>query len=76
MPVPVRDRLSVVLSIPASRVKATALADAAGRTYRVPAPQLAGENRLIIDVSGLNSGMYLLHLESDKGRRVLKFVKE
>ncbi len=76
MPVPVRDRLSVVVNIPASRVKATALTDAAGRTYRVPAPQLVGENRLVIDVSGLKSGMYLLHLESDKGRRVLKFVKE
>ena len=32
MNVPVRDRLSVVVSIPASRVKATALTDAAGRT--------------------------------------------
>jgi hypothetical protein len=34
------------------------------------------ENRLVLDVSGLKAGMYLLHLESDKGRRVLKFVKE
>jgi hypothetical protein len=76
MPVPVRDRLSVVVNIPASRVKPTALTDAAGRTYRLPAPRVVAENRLILDVSGLKAGMYLLHLESDKGRRVLKFVKE
>jgi hypothetical protein len=76
MPVPVRDQLSVVVNIAASRVKPTALTDAAGRKYRLPAPRVAAENRLVIDVSGLKAGMYLLHLESDKGRRVLKFVKE
>jgi hypothetical protein len=76
MPVPVRDQLSVVVNIAASRVKPTALTDAAGRTYRLPAPRVAAENRLVIDVSGLKAGMYLLHLESDKGRRVLKFAKQ
>jgi hypothetical protein len=64
-----------VLSLPASRVKPTALTDGQPDVPVAGTPGRWG-NRLVIDVLGLMAGMYLLHLESDKGRRVLKFVKE
>jgi aspartate carbamoyltransferase regulatory subunit len=34
-----------------------------------------GEGKLFIDVSTLRKGTYLLHVQAQQGKQVLKFVK-
>jgi hypothetical protein len=74
-PNPVASQLTVQLSFPADAVKATSIRDAAGRSVQVDGHKQAGDNQLHIDVSALKAGLYLLHLQSEQGGQVLKFVK-
>jgi ELWxxDGT repeat protein len=74
-PNPVADQLNVRLSFPASAVKATSIRDAAGRSFGEDGHRRVGDNQLQMDVSALQPGLYLLHLRSEEGDHVLKFVK-
>ncbi len=74
-PNPVASQLNVRLSFPADAVRGTSIHDAAGRSLQVDGHRRAGDKQLQIDVSALKPGMYLLHLQSEEGEQVLKFVK-
>ncbi len=74
-PNPVRDRLTVTLPFPAARVTGSAVVSAAGRELRRDGHRVKGEYELEIPVADLDAGLYLLRLESEGGRRVLRFVK-
>jgi ELWxxDGT repeat protein len=75
-PNPATDQLNVRLSFPADAVKATSISDAAGRRLQADGHRRAGENQLQIDVSALQPGLYLLHLQAAEGEQVIKFVKK
>jgi len=64
-PNPVKDRISVKTTIPVTGIT---ISDAEGRTVYTG-------NTATIDVSGLESGMYILKCVSEKGISCIKFVK-
>ncbi|MBD0259971.1 MAG: T9SS type A sorting domain-containing protein, partial [Cytophagales bacterium] len=47
-----------------------------GRVRLLNGHKVASENTLELDVHTLRPGLFLLYVQTDKGRRVLKFVKE
>jgi hypothetical protein len=57
-------------------VARTEVTDGTGRVRLLNGHQVASENTLELDVHALRPGLFLLHVQTDKGRRVLKFVKE
>ena len=75
-PNPVRDKLAVTLDEPAAGVTRTAVTDGAGKVRLLDGHGVAAEKVLELDVRALEPGLYLLHVQTEKGRRVLKFVKE
>ncbi len=75
-PNPVLDELTVRLPFAAEAVKGTTVADAAGAALLVDAHRVTGEGNLLLRVGTLKTGLYLLHLDTDRGHRVIKFVKQ
>jgi fibronectin type 3 domain-containing protein len=75
-PNPVREKLTVTLDEPARGVTRTEVTDGTGRVRLLNGHKAAGENTLELDVHALRPGLFLLYVQTDKGRRVLKFVKE
>jgi ELWxxDGT repeat protein len=75
-PNPVSDQLTVRLPFTAGDVKNTSISDAAGRRLQVDGHRPAGDDQLRIDVSALQPGLYLLHLQSGRGEQVVRFVKK
>jgi hypothetical protein len=75
-PNPVLDDLTVRLPFEAEAVKGTTVADAAGATLLVNRHRVTAEGILLLRVGELRRGLYLLHLDTDRGRRVVKFVKQ
>jgi ELWxxDGT repeat protein len=75
-PNPALDVLTVRLSFPVEAVQGTVVADAAGAALLVNAHRATAEGNLQMRVSALKSGLYLLHLDTDRGRRVVKFIKQ
>jgi ELWxxDGT repeat protein len=75
-PNPVLDVLIVLLSFPAEAVRGTVVADAAGAALLVNTHRATAEGNLQVRVSQLKRGLYLLHLDTDRGRRVIKFIKQ
>jgi hypothetical protein len=74
-PNPVRDELTVTLPFAAETVRATAITDATGAARLLNAHRVTAEGDLRIGVSGLPDGLYLLRLDTDRGVRVVKFLK-
>ncbi len=75
-PNPVREKLMVTLDEPARGVTHTAVTDGTGGVRMLNGHRVAGENALELNVNALRPGLYLLYVQTEKGRRVLKFVKE
>ncbi len=75
-PNPVREKLTVTLDEPARGVTRTEVTDGTGRVRLLNGHKLASENTLELDVHTLRPGLFLLYVQTEKGRRVLKFVKE
>ncbi len=75
-PNPTAERLSVQLTgIPLGAVTATAITDAAGKTYLQNTHRITGKNEFQIRVGSLSPGLYLLRINTGQGPRVLRFVK-
>jgi hypothetical protein len=74
-PNPVRTTLTVTLPFPVAQVKGSAVVSATGQELLRNGHRVKGEYELEIPVRHLDAGLYLLRLESDGGRRVLRFVK-
>jgi hypothetical protein len=74
-PNPVRDELTVGLPFAAEAVRATAVADATGATRLLNAHRVTAAGDLRIGVSQLPGGLYVLRLDTDRGVRVVKFLK-
>jgi hypothetical protein len=75
-PNPAADRLTVTLPFPADAVQATAVTDPAGNARLLNAHKASGADQLEIGVGTLPQGLYLLRVDTEHGRQVLKFVKE
>ncbi len=75
-PNPVADRLYVRLTTPAAEVSTTAITATGGQTLRQNPHRVVGTHELEIRVDGLRSGLYLLHLQTGQGRRVVRFTKQ
>jgi hypothetical protein len=74
-PDPVDDELTMVLDGPAGAVEGTEISSAAGGVQFRNRHQVVDENRLLINVSSLKPGLYLVRLQTAQGYRVMKFVK-
>ena len=74
-PNPVGDRLTVRLPFPARQVTGTAVVTAAGEGLMQDGHRSRGEYELELPVAHLKAGLYLLRLESEHGRQVVRFVK-
>ncbi len=75
-PNPVAGTLTVQLDGAASQVQGTAITDATGKAHLTNAHRVKGANELSIDVSGLQEGLYLLHLQTPHGNHTLRFLKK
>jgi hypothetical protein len=75
-PNPVHDQLTVTLGFPASQVRAAAVLDAQGKAHRVSSYRASGAQELSIGTQTLPKGFYLLKLDTGKGSKVLKFIKQ
>jgi ELWxxDGT repeat protein len=75
-PNPVQDRLSVKLPFPASQVRGTSVADAAGKPRLLNAHAVTGASELELRTGGLQPGFYLLRLDTERGFKVVKFIKQ
>jgi hypothetical protein len=75
-PNPVLNELTVRLPFGAEAVKATTVADATGTALLLNRHQVTAEGNLLLRVGELRQGLYLLHLDTDWGHRVVKFVKQ
>jgi hypothetical protein len=74
-PNPVRDRLTVKLPFPARHVTGTAVVSSSGAGLTRDGHLVRGEYELELPVAHLKAGLYLLRLESEHGRQVVRFVK-
>jgi hypothetical protein len=61
---------------PPDEVTRTEVTDGTGRLQLLNGHKVVAQNALELDVHGLRSGLYLLYVQTGKGRRVLKFAKE
>jgi hypothetical protein len=75
-PNPVLDQLTVRLPFGAEAVKGTTVTDAAGTALLVNRHQTTAEGNLLFRVGELRRGLYLLHLDTDQGHRIVKFIKQ
>jgi hypothetical protein len=75
-PNPVADRLTITLPFPADAVEATTITDPAGNARLLNAHKVSGADQLQIGVGTLPQGLYLLRIDTEHGRQVLKFVKQ
>ncbi len=75
-PNPVREKLTVDLDEPARAVTRTEVTDGTGRVRLLNGHKTVAEKSLQLDVHSLKSGLYLLYVQTEQGRRVLRFVKE
>jgi hypothetical protein len=75
-PNPVRTQLTVTLDEAARGVTRTEVTDGAGRVRLLNGHKVVAEKSLELDVNTLRPGLYLLYVQTEKGRRVLKFAKE
>jgi hypothetical protein len=75
-PNPVRTKLTVTLDEAARGVTRTEVTDGAGRVRLLNGHKVVAEKSLEMDVNTLRPGLYLLYVQTEKGRRVLKFAKE
>jgi hypothetical protein len=75
-PNPVADRLTVTLPFSADAVSGTTVTDQAGNARLLNAHQVSGADQLQIGVGTLPQGLYLLRIDTEHGRKVLKFVKQ
>ncbi|MBD0256937.1 MAG: IPT/TIG domain-containing protein, partial [Cytophagales bacterium] len=74
-PDPVDNELTVLLDQPADAIESTEISNAAGGVHFRNRHKVVDENRLLIDVSSLKPGLYLLRLQTAQGHQVMKFVK-
>jgi ELWxxDGT repeat protein len=75
-PNPVQDELFVRLPFAAAAVKGTTIANAAGAALLTDCHRVTAEGSLLFRVGELKRGLYLLHLDTRRGHRVIKFVKQ
>jgi hypothetical protein len=75
-PNPVEDVLLIQLSIPAEEVKGTKVTDARGSVLLLDKHQMKSAHQLEMNVSGLRSGFYLLQLQTQKGTKIVRFLKK
>ncbi len=75
-PNPVTDKLTISLPFPASRVKATAVTDAAGMIRLNNLHRASGPDQLEVNVEKLPGGLYFLRIDTANGYRTGKFVKQ
>ena len=75
-PNPVTDKLIIALPFPASQVKATAVTNAAGMIQLSNLHRATGQDQLEVDVEKLPGGLYFLRIDTGKGYRIGKFVKQ
>jgi N-acetylneuraminic acid mutarotase len=75
-PNPAGNVLFLTFPEPAGQITGMVITDATGRSRLVNAHRPAAENQIRIDVSGLKAGLYLLRIEADGGRQLLRFVKQ
>ncbi|HEX8530911.1 MAG TPA: malectin domain-containing carbohydrate-binding protein, partial [Cytophagales bacterium] len=75
-PNPVIDQLTIRLPFPVEAVQGTVVADVTGAALLVNSHRATAEGYLLVRVSELKRGLYLLHLDTQRGRRVLKFMKQ
>jgi len=75
-PNPTADRLTVTLPFSADAVAGTTITDPAGNARLLNAHKVSGADQLQIGVGTLPQGLYLLKIDTEHGRKVLKFVKQ
>jgi hypothetical protein len=75
-PNPVRDRLAVKLPFTADQVRGTSVADATGKPRLLNTHAVVGASELEIRTEGLEPGFYLLKLDTERGVKVVKFIKQ
>jgi hypothetical protein len=73
-PNPVTDKFSVILNQSANGLTTT-ITDATGRVQRHTPYRVVGERQLEVDATTLQSGLYLLRLQTQQGYQLLKFIK-
>ena len=61
---------------PARGVTRTEVTDGTGRVRLLNGHKAASENTLELEVHALRPGLYLLYVQTERGQRVLRFVKE
>jgi ELWxxDGT repeat protein len=75
-PNPVVNTLTLKVAFPAREIKATAIRDVTSRSWLLNVHQPVGQHHLQVDVSSLQPGLYLLEVQSGRGRQMLKFLKQ
>jgi hypothetical protein len=75
-PNPVRDQFTVTLPFAATQVRGTAVTDAAGKVHLLNAHRECGEREIQVSAGTLPKGLYLLHLDTEGGYRVVKFARQ
>jgi hypothetical protein len=74
-PNPVTDKLTIQLPFSAEAVKATTVTDATGILRLINAHKAVRQNQLQIRTATLPDGLYIIHLDTDRGNRIMKFLK-
>jgi ELWxxDGT repeat protein len=74
-PNPVLMELTVGLA-EAGQIITTTIRDATGRVFLVNGHKLLNEQQLQVDVSPLKPGLYLLEVQTRRGKQALKFLKQ
>ncbi len=75
-PNPVQDQLTVRLPFAAGQVRGTAVVDAVGKLQLQNLHRMTGERELVIPVTQLKQGLYLLRLDTQQGSRVVRFLRQ
>ncbi len=74
-PNPVIDQFTVTLPDLVTNLTTT-IVNTAGAEVMHNGHQVIGSNKLQVNVGQLQAGLYLFHVQSDKGRQTLKFIKQ
>ncbi|MBD0259718.1 MAG: T9SS type A sorting domain-containing protein, partial [Cytophagales bacterium] len=75
-PNPVRDQFTVTLPFAATQVRSTTVSDAAGKVQLLNAHRASGEREIQVSAGTLPKGLYLLHLDTEGGYRIVKFARQ
>jgi hypothetical protein len=75
-PNPVRDQFTVTLPFAATRIRGTAVIDAAGKVHLLNVHRKTGEREIQVSASTLLKGLYLLRLDTEGGYRIVKFTRQ